>query len=99
MKGNAGIAELAELVNVDYCDVKAVGDWVDKKGSGSSAEYVLYALPDENAFYNQGLSSSTGKNSYNRTKAIVSKGLTECQEYLGCEVRFKETAGLNNSQE
>ena len=32
MKGNAGIAQLAELVNVDYCDVKAVGDWVDKKG-------------------------------------------------------------------
>ncbi|MBQ8320652.1 MAG: phosphoribosylamine--glycine ligase [Clostridia bacterium] len=30
MKGNAGIAELAELVNVDYCDVKAVGDWVDQ---------------------------------------------------------------------
>ena len=29
MKGNAGIAELAELVNVDYCDVKAVGEWVD----------------------------------------------------------------------
>ena len=32
MKGNAGIAQLAELVNVDYCDVKAVGDWVDSKG-------------------------------------------------------------------
>ncbi len=32
MKGNAGIAELAELVNVDYCDVQAVGEWVDKKG-------------------------------------------------------------------
>ncbi len=32
MKGNAGIAELAELVNVDYCDVKAVGDWVDNEG-------------------------------------------------------------------
>ncbi len=32
MKGNAGIASLAELVNVDYCDVKAVGEWVDKKG-------------------------------------------------------------------
>ena len=29
MKGNAGISELAELVNVDYCDIKAVGDWVD----------------------------------------------------------------------
>ncbi len=32
MKGNAGIAEIAELVNVDYCDIKAVGDWVDQKG-------------------------------------------------------------------
>ncbi len=32
MKGNAGIGEIAELVNIDYCDVKAVGDWVDKKG-------------------------------------------------------------------
>ncbi len=29
MKGNAGIGEVAELVNVDYCDVKAVGEWVD----------------------------------------------------------------------
>lgn len=29
MKGNAGISALAELVDVDYCDVKAVGDWVD----------------------------------------------------------------------
>ncbi len=32
MKGNAGIEELAELVNIDYCNVKAVGDWVDGKG-------------------------------------------------------------------
>lgn len=32
MKGNAGMKDLAELVDVDYCDVKAVGDWVDKKG-------------------------------------------------------------------
>ncbi len=32
MKGNAGIGELAELVDVDYCNVKAVGDWVDNKG-------------------------------------------------------------------
>ena len=32
MKGNAGIAEMAELVNVDYCNIKAVGDWVDQKG-------------------------------------------------------------------
>ena len=29
MKGNAGIAELAELVDVDYCNPVAVADWVD----------------------------------------------------------------------
>ena len=29
MKGNAGIGELAELVDVDYLDNKAVGDWLD----------------------------------------------------------------------
>ncbi len=29
MKGNAGIGELAELVNVDYCDIQAAADWVD----------------------------------------------------------------------
>ena len=29
MKGNAGIAELAEPVDVDYCNIGAVGDWLD----------------------------------------------------------------------
>lgn len=43
MKGNAGIAELAELVNVDYCDVKAVGDWVD---AHKDVEYTVIA-PDD----------------------------------------------------
>ncbi len=32
MKGNAGIAEIAECVNVDYCDIQAACDWVDRKG-------------------------------------------------------------------
>lgn len=30
MRGNAGIAEIAECVDLDYCDIKAVGDWLDK---------------------------------------------------------------------
>ena len=76
--------------------VDIIPAWVQKTGSGSNAEYILHALPDENAFYNKGLSSSTGKNSYNRTKDIVANGLTKCQQYLGCEVRFKETSGLNS---
>ena len=32
MKGNAGIAELAELVDINYLDVHAVVDWVKRKG-------------------------------------------------------------------
>ncbi len=43
MKGNAGIGELAELVNVDYCDLKAVGDWVD---AHKDVEYTVIA-PDD----------------------------------------------------
>ena len=43
MKGNAGIGELAELVNVDYCDLKAVGEWVD---AHKDVEYTVIA-PDD----------------------------------------------------
>ena len=43
MKGNAGIGELAELVNVDYCDIKAVGDWVD---AHKEIDYTVIA-PDD----------------------------------------------------
>lgn len=43
MKGNAGIGELAELVDVDYCDVKAVGDWLD---AHKDVEYTVIA-PDD----------------------------------------------------
>ena len=43
MKGNAGIGELAELVNVDYCDVKAAADWVD---AHKDVEYTV-VTPDD----------------------------------------------------
>ena len=43
MKGNAGIAQLAECVNVDYCDLKAVGDWVD---AHKDVDYTVIA-PDD----------------------------------------------------
>ncbi len=43
MKGNAGIAELAELVDVNYCDLKAVGDWVD---AHKDVKYTVIA-PDD----------------------------------------------------
>ncbi|MBQ7879308.1 MAG: phosphoribosylamine--glycine ligase [Clostridia bacterium] len=43
MKGNAGIGELAQLINLDYCDVKAVGDWVD---AHTEIDYTVVA-PDD----------------------------------------------------
>ena len=43
MKGNAGIGELAELVDVDDFDVKAVGEWVD---AHPDVEYTVIA-PDD----------------------------------------------------
>ncbi len=43
MKGNAGIGELAELVNVDYCDIKAVGEWLDNH---KDVDYTVIA-PDD----------------------------------------------------
>ena len=43
MKGNAGIAELAECVDVDYMDLDAVCDWVD---AHKDVEYTVVA-PDD----------------------------------------------------
>ena len=43
MKGNAGIGEIAELVDVNYCDLKAVGDWLDEH---KDIEYTVIA-PDD----------------------------------------------------
>ncbi len=43
MKGNAGIAELAECVDVDYMDLQAVAAWLDKH---RDVEYTVIA-PDD----------------------------------------------------
>lgn len=43
MKGNAGIAELAECVDVDYMNIDAVCDWVD---AHKDVEYTIVA-PDD----------------------------------------------------
>ena len=43
MKGNAGIAELAECVDVDYMDIDAVCDWVD---THKDVEFTVVA-PDD----------------------------------------------------
>lgn len=74
---------------VKLSSVDIVPAWVDKKGSGTGAEYILYPLENENSYSQFSLTANTAKNSYNRTKNIVASGLTEIQQYLGCEVRFE----------
>lgn len=43
MKGNAGIAEIARCIDLDYCNIKAVGDWVD---AHPEIDYTVIA-PDD----------------------------------------------------
>ncbi len=43
MKGNAGIGEIAQLVDIDYCNLKAVGDWLD---AHTDVKYTVIA-PDD----------------------------------------------------
>ena len=72
--------------------VDIVPTWVDKYKGG--AGYLYSMIPLENPTDGQkfGLSAQTVQNaqkSYERTAAIVASGLTECQKYFGCKVRFE----------
>lgn len=67
--------------------------WVQKTGERYKAGYTVYPL--ENASFGSEKFGLTGadladtKESFERTKAIVAEGLTECQKALGCKVRFE----------
>ena len=53
----------------------------------------MYPIDDAAAVNGYGLNSATVtqlSESYARSKAIVAEGLTECQQALGCEIRFKD---------
>lgn len=74
-------------VNLSAVDI--VPCWVSKTGSRYNAKYQLHPLESENSYKDLNFSDTTLSGSYLRTKETVAAGLTECQEYLGCEVRFK----------
>ena len=74
-------------VNLSAVDI--VPCWVSKTGSRYNAKYQLHPLESENSYKDLNFSDTTLSGSYLRTKETVAEGLTECQEYLGCEVRFK----------
>ena len=53
----------------------------------------MYPLETLDMANNYGFDSTVlakAKKSFERTKALVAEGLTECQQYLGCEISFNE---------
>lgn len=67
--------------------------WVNKYPGGSGYQYTIYPLENRNdGSAKYGLSSTAANKasrSYDRTKAIVAEGLTECQKAIGCDITFK----------
>lgn len=78
---------------VSLSGVDIIPVWVNKYRGGSGHQYTMYPLENVNMAENYGFDASAlskAKKSFERTKAIVAAGLTECQQHLGCEVRFAE---------
>ncbi len=75
---------------VDLVNINLVPTWVNKTTSSGKAQYTIYPIESlEKAKQKYPNIYSKLEESYNRTKATVSEGLTECQKAIGCDVTFK----------
>lgn len=77
--------------DVSLTAVDIIPTWVDRYGKAGNYQYTMYPLENADMANSYGLDAATAqkaKASYERTKAIMADGLTECQEYLGCELGF-----------
>ena len=74
-------------------DIDIIPTWVNRYKGGNGYLYTIYPLETADAGnVKYGLDSATSQkaaNSYERTKKIVSNGLTVCQKAIGCEITFK----------
>lgn len=75
---------------VDLASIDLIPTWVDRYLVNGKHQYTIYPI--------ESLSMAKEKypkiyskleESYNRTKATVSEGLTECQKAIGCEITFE----------
>lgn len=76
---------------VKLSSVDIIPVWVNKYRGGSGYQYTMFPLETVDMADNYGFDSAAlnkAKKSFERTKALVAEGLTECQQHLGCEVRF-----------
>lgn len=78
---------------VTLSGVDIIPAWVNKYRGGSGYQYTMYPLESADMANSYGFDAnvlSKAQKSYERTKSIVADGLTTCQQYLGCEIRFAE---------
>ena len=69
--------------------IDLIPTWVHKY-QNNGYKYTIYPIEDiENISSKYPDIVSKLKESYERTKATVEKGLTECQQNIGCEITFK----------
>lgn len=73
--------------------LNVIPTWVNKYKGGSGYLYTVYPLEkpeDGSAKYALDSTAATkAAKSYERTKAILAAGLTECQQAIGCAVTFQ----------
>lgn len=76
-------------------DLDLIPTWVNKYRGGSNGGYLYTVYPLENPddgstkYSLDSTAAAKAKKSYERTKAIVAAGLTECQQSIGCDITFQ----------
>ncbi len=79
--------------DVSLTAVDIIPTWVDRYGTSGNYQYTMYPLENIDMADSYGLDDATvqeAKASYERTQKIMAEGLTECQQHLGCTIRFAE---------
>ena len=79
---------------VKLAEIDVIPTWVDKYRGGSGYLYRMIPIETpEGSAQKYKLSNSVLadlKESYARTEKIISAGLTECQQKIGCKVRYEQ---------
>ncbi len=77
---------------VALSSLNLIPTWVNKYSVNGKNRYTIYPMEDPNNLGSYGFDAASltkARRSYERTKEIVGKGLTECQQAIGCEITFK----------
>ncbi len=86
------LKKYGEDVTLESIDI--IPTWVNKYRGGSGYQYTIYPLESADwgstKYKLDSASAGKAKRSFERTKAIVAEGLTECQQAIGCEITFSK---------